>query len=54
MEITDITGRKVKTVTIPNHTMIDFDLSIGELAAGIYCCKISSEKVTITKKIIKY
>ena len=53
MEITDITGRKVKTVTIPNHATLDFSLNIGELAAGVYCCKISSDKESVVKKFIK-
>ena len=53
MEITDITGRKIKTVTIPNHATFDFDLNISEFATGVYCCKIFSEKESVVKKFIK-
>ncbi|MBX7242869.1 MAG: S8 family serine peptidase [Bacteroidia bacterium] len=54
MEITDFTGRKVKTVTLPNQKVLDFSVNISELASGVYCCKISSEKEWIVKKFIKF
>jgi hypothetical protein len=51
VEMADINGRVVKTVKYSNANEVQ--ISIADLAQGIYMMKIVSDKGTVTKKIIK-
>jgi hypothetical protein len=51
IEITDLNGRIVKTSSFSNIS--EAQVSVSELAQGIYTMKIVSDKGTVVKKIIK-
>ena len=50
VEMTDLNGRVVKNLTLGGVS--NSEISITDLAAGIYLLKINSENGTITKKLI--
>ncbi len=50
VEMTDLNGRTVKTTTI-NAT--EAQISVGDLAAGVYMMKISTDQGIAIKKIVK-
>ncbi len=51
VELTDLNGRVVKNVSVSN--LSDVQVSISDLAQGVYMMKITSDKGVATKKIIK-
>jgi hypothetical protein len=51
IEISDLNGRVVKSVKLSNTT--NGEVSVSELAQGIYTMKIVSDKGTTVKKVIK-
>jgi hypothetical protein len=51
IEITDLNGRVVKNVKVSNATEVQ--ISVSDLAQGVYTMKIVSDKGTAVKKIIK-
>ena len=51
IEITDLNGRVVKVEKM--NGLADAQISIGDLSQGIYMMKITSDKGTATKKVVK-
>lgn len=51
IQVTDINGRTVKNVTLSN--VAEAQINIADLSAGVYMMKVTSDKGTVTKKIIK-
>lgn len=51
IEITDLNGRVVKSITDASN--LNVEVNISDLSSGVYMMKIVSEKGTITKKVIK-
>ncbi len=51
IEITDLNGRVVKTLNVTS--LNDVQVTVSDLAQGVYMMKITSDKGTATKKIIK-
>ncbi|RZJ71331.1 MAG: T9SS type A sorting domain-containing protein [Flavobacterium sp.] len=51
VQIIDVNGRTVKSVTFDGVTSAE--VNVSDIAAGIYMMTISSDKGTMTKKIIK-
>lgn len=51
ISITDLNGRTVKNISFNN--VVEAQISVTELAQGIYMLKINSENGSVTKKIIK-
>ena len=49
--VTDINGRTVKTINYTGVT--ETQVNVAELSAGIYMMNITSDKGTVTKKIVK-
>jgi hypothetical protein len=50
VEIADLNGRVVKTLNVNNT---EAQISISDLAAGVYMLKVSTDQGTATKKIVK-
>jgi|UPI000486C372 hypothetical protein len=51
ISITDLNGRVVKQKSYSN--IVDFQVNVSDLASGVYMMNITSEKGSVTKKIIK-
>lgn len=51
IEMTDLNGRVVKTVTVSDTS--NTQINISDLSVGVYMMKIVSDKGTTTKKVIK-
>jgi hypothetical protein len=51
IEITDLNGRVVKTLNVTSLT--DVQVTVSDLSQGVYMMKITSDKGTAVKKIIK-
>ena len=49
--ITDLNGRTVKNVSYNGVT--EAQINVSDLAAGMYMMTVSSDKGTMTKKIVK-
>ena len=51
IEITDLNGRVVKTVNAIDAS--NAQVNISDLSSGVYMMNITSDKGSVTKKIIK-
>ena len=51
ISITDLNGRIVKQNTYSNETNVQ--VNISDLSSGVYMMNITSDKGSVTKKIIK-
>jgi len=51
IEIYDLNGRKLIEKQIPNGTE-SIEIDVSHLTSGVYCCKVSTEKKSMTKKLI--
>ncbi|MBC7523912.1 MAG: T9SS type A sorting domain-containing protein [Flavobacterium sp.] len=51
VEISDINGRIVKNVNVDNVN--EYQILVSELNTGVYMMKITSDKGTVTKKLVK-
>ena len=51
IQMTDLNGRVVKTLTVPNASNVQ--VNVSDLTPGVYMMKVVSDKGTSTKKVIK-